>query len=1608
MSHLKIYFKNGINGTRVDWSQYLSTMGKIKKKVESNKAGEAGVIVFDKVNIVLEYKAGTPVYNAFNTDLNSIQRYIIEIEGLKTNKSSVQEFSGIIDFASLSWPDGEKKIGFDVLDKLSAIDVIANISTQRQNVNVASRLGISGSYGIGISKVNLQGVGECYALPTSTITYVNYTATPDQPIPHPTLLLEKGDTFLHPNIGAYGPEGVIDAGLKEKFLVIDSGFTNYNGVATTWIKVLGTPPSNFEYNPGTYEYFIPHISIWSKAYYNESDICCYGYDSYNRYVVTGFDALLIIQAIYNQVWGTSTFINRSGSTQFPIPLSYFIKLIDENPFGLHPLDALKMLTDSMLCYIYINHTDELVIQKKTDLGTNGTTRTLNNQLLKKGGNRKYMWDKLVDEVEITVNSWVKNGAGEYLQGSSSLKKSPNIKSRNPFKKEVLALSNSANDLAALNDCASTVSYEYFQFYGNRHWGYNLSLRMNDSMFDWELLDNITIDGQQYFFVSLSLDLIRRSLDAELVSVQSYNYDFTQAHIALNDSNTSNYYSSSTGSESSGGTAVLNPLLASLSQIDSTRGVLVQVGDTLFAKRKITGTLNGIKIVDANDETNESGTSNDFVIKLHDDVKVVNSVTINGAVDSSYKLKVYGDSNLTGNLKIDGVFAIGGAIDANYKQKIYGSQKITGDIVVDGNIYIGGFINQVNVQDLNIVDHAIRLNKSGDNTTALDGGIEMLGSGDALLGSLKYNGSSWINDLNYDVVSGKSYKISGADVLTSNTLGASVVNSSLTSIGILNHDLNIANTKAYQINGVQVLSSNSLGSNIVSSSLTSVGTLNHDLNIANTKVYKINGAQVLSSSALGSGVTGSALTSVGTLTSGVWNATAIADQYIASAATWNNKEVPLTFSYPLLRTSNTITLSYNSTNLRLSSNALNTIQDIASTSSPAFASVTLSGRLDQQGTANSEFASQSLLPKQSYYGNLGALNKKWLTLHAAELWVETLVAQNTIATIGGRILVGPTTSLTQDLTSGTNTIHVKHNEMNTGDVVYMEANGSIEFMYISGGPYSESGGYYYNCWRDLDETGANNWNAGDAVFNTGTPGEGFIDLYSVRGIKSSSQTGPTIVGNVRNSITYNDWSEHWAIGNLNNLYGFTSNTYGVGLGRYANNSSFVTVDSTYGIRLRYKNSGGVITDKITMDMSGNVSIAGYLQVGNAASDINNGSTTVSGGKITAYSITLSQLSFTPVQGTNVIASINSSAEGITINANKLTLTGVLQVGGAATDVNNGATTISGGKITANSITADRLNVTSLSAINANLGNVTAGTLTGVTITGGTFRTAASNQRIVIDSTNNLTFYYTNSISAAFHTSGNSNSFGAEIQLDGNFVTTGDVIGTNVVATLGFMNSVYGYRVNGSAASGSFLRGNGTNFVSSTIQVSDLPAHTHNYNANLGITNIGSGLNISSGYLNNTSPFPGFGTNHSTAAYGDHSGFNLNDAESITITAYHNSIGYFPITSGKNCIKITPDAANYSVTVYNLMDKTPIWIVNLGSYPIKIIGVILQPGRSMLVMYDSATSNIWHICERNNCEWLGFGTTAQRPSATFHPDGGMFWDTTIGKLVMIVNSAWQTEY
>jgi len=190
-------------------------------------------------------------------------------------------------------------------------------------------------------------------------------------------------------------------------------------------------------------------------------------------------------------------------------------------------------------------------------------------------------------------------------------------------------------------------------------------------------------------------------------------------------------------------------------------------------------------------------------------------------------------------------------------------------------------------------------------------------------------------------------------------------------------------------------------------------------------------------------------------------------------------------------------------------------------------------------------------------------------------------------------------------------------------------------------------------------------------------------------------------------------------------------------------------------------------KFYLDKDGNVAISGFLQVGEAADDINSGTTLIKpgkvlisssatladwrhpsdatyidGGRIYTGSVTLSQLSFTPLVSADdpgdIIATINASSEGIKINASLIQIGGTTVFSSDWTSANNvgdlasknkvsaddcDTTIISGGKIITNLLTAD---------------NIKTGTLTGLIV-----QTAEEGQRVVLDTSDKVIKFYDSS-------------------------------------------------------------------------------------------------------------------------------------------------------------------------------------------------------------------------------------------------------------------------
>jgi hypothetical protein len=153
-------------------------------------------------------------------------------------------------------------------------------------------------------------------------------------------------------------------------------------------------------------------------------------------------------------------------------------------------------------------------------------------------------------------------------------------------------------------------------------------------------------------------------------------------------------------------------------------------------------------------------------------------------------------------------------------------------------------------------------------------------------------------------------------------------------------------------------------------------------------------------------------------------------------------------------------------------------------------------LDTGGQIVLDPVGEVVRPARPYETDLGSLTHKWRSIFAAELWVETLVAQQTKATIGGRILVGPTTELEDDLLAASTRMITAHNDIDISDTLYMEANGRVEFVQVTGvyENYARNGSM-----EDWDQAGVtlSRWTVSGGASVTRITEEPFHGRYSIR-------------------------------------------------------------------------------------------------------------------------------------------------------------------------------------------------------------------------------------------------------------------------------------------------------------------------------------------------------------------------------------------------------------------------------------------------------------------------------------------------------------------------------
>jgi len=109
---------------------------------------------------------------------------------------------------------------------------------------------------------------------------------------------------------------------------------------------------------------------------------------------------------------------------------------------------------------------------------------------------------------------------------------------------------------------------------------------------------------------------------------------------------------------------------------------------------------------------------------------------------------------------------------------------TGNVVVGGNLTVNGTTTTISSTTLSIADKNIELAKGSTTDAAADGGgISLSGTGTYTLNWVSAT-ASWTSSEHFNILTGKSYKIAGTNVLSATALGSGVVSSSLTSVGTI--------------------------------------------------------------------------------------------------------------------------------------------------------------------------------------------------------------------------------------------------------------------------------------------------------------------------------------------------------------------------------------------------------------------------------------------------------------------------------------------------------------------------------------------------------------------------------------------------------------------------------------------------------------------------------------------------------------------------------------------------------------------------------------------------------------------------------------------------------
>ena len=249
-----------------------------------------------------------------------------------------------------------------------------------------------------------------------------------------------------------------------------------------------------------------------------------------------------------------------------------------------------------------------------------------------------------------------------------------------------------------------------------------------------------------------------------------------------------------------------------------------------------------------------------------------------------------------------------ALKANLASPTFTGTVSAADLTLSGNLTVNGTTTTINSTTITVDDKNIEMGSVATPTdvTADGGGITLKGTTDKTINWIDAT-DAWTSSEDFNLLTGKAYKIDGTSVLNATTLGSAVTGSSLTSVGTIGTGTWQGTAVAGQYGGTGVVNT---GKTItLAGNLSTTGTGNITLNTASGSSVTLPLTGTLVNEAV---TTLSGLSSIGTVTTGTWNGTAIAGQYGGTGVNNSGKTITLggnlttsgTYSTTLTATANT--------------------------------------------------------------------------------------------------------------------------------------------------------------------------------------------------------------------------------------------------------------------------------------------------------------------------------------------------------------------------------------------------------------------------------------------------------------------------------------------------------------------------------------------------------------------------------------------------------------------------------------------------------------------------------------------------------------------------------